>query len=83
MSQVQFLFPKRFLIWLIFGALLYVLILYAAPRGSQVDFWGMCLCDSWRNCLSVSAVSSDAELVRMLLVQEAKPSSDKLNLTCL
>ena len=55
--------------------------IHCTKRESEVDFWGMRLCASRHNCLSVTAVSSDAELVRMLSVQEAKPSSDKRNLT--
>ena len=55
--------------------------IHCTKRESKVDFCGMRLCASRHNCLSVTAVSSDAELVRMLSVQEAKPSSDKRNLT--
>lgn len=65
-------------IWSLF---VHTYFIRCTKRESEVDFWGMCLCDSWCNCPSVTAVSSDAELVRMLLVQEVKPRSDKLNLT--
>lgn len=45
-------------------------------RESEVDFW-----DVRYNCLSDSAVPNNAELVRMLEIREAKPSSNTLTLT--
>lgn len=63
--------------------ILFVHTYFISKKESEVDFWDMCLRASWHDCLSDTAVSSNAELLRMLLVQEAKPSSDKLNFTLL